>query len=73
MTSTMPEAIAKLGEALELLAHAARDDRETIGELAAASTRNDTEHAELRDSIVELSSRVTSLQRTLDSRTEQAA
>lgn len=69
----MPEAIAKLREACELLEHATRDERETIGELSAASTRHDDEAGELRDAILELSRRLDSLTRTLDSRTGQAA
>jgi hypothetical protein len=70
---TMPAAIAKLQEALELLEVAARDDRETIGELAGAANRIDQELGEVRDGLLSLSDRIDSLSRVLDARTEQAA
>lgn len=63
-TVSMPEALAvlasavlKLEQAIRLLEHAARDDRETIGELAGAVNRHDDELAELRDELCSLAAR----------------
>jgi hypothetical protein len=58
-TATMPDVVAALAgvvreleQALTLLELAARNDRETLGELAGAVNRHDDELAGLRDELV---------------------
>lgn len=64
-------------ELFESFVEAAReqfaDDRDTIGELAGAVTRQADELGELRDELLEQSKRIDSLARTLDARTDRAA
>lgn len=69
MRPTLPEAVALLREAASVLEQAARDDRETIGELAARANTHDGELAELRDGLVELGAKLDAMARTLDGRT----
>lgn len=73
MTVTMPDALALLRAAADAVELAARNDRETIGELATVSTVHDGELAELRDEVHALGQRVASLDRILDARTSEAA
>lgn len=65
MTVAMPDALAKLREAADLIELAARDDRETIGELAGAVHTHDVALAAIRQAIDSLASAVEAIDRRM--------
>lgn len=62
----MNDALDRLDAASAAVHRAARDDRETIGELAGAVARHDDELGEIRDSLVELTRAVGAIARDLE-------
>jgi hypothetical protein len=65
--------IATLTDSLLRLVDRMGDDRDTIGELAGATNRQNDDTADLRDEVHELGKRVDSLELVADAHEERAA